>query len=593
MSADVILRMIDDNDKDETWYCDQLALLAQLIGWAWLEKHSLIPSTLSIAGLQPATLKENIAQLATLSDPVCYPEIFRFPCLQSIPQDKIDTLINNLTKALHAELIIYPEIPSILQQLINRAGVQTNFWTLPDDIAKLMTDLISPEKNASCYCPFNGTLSLANHLADKQLNVYTELQLDNPLPYLTNLLSDLAVEHRVSHPILSPSWLQPGALTQFDYCFACPPPKQRYNVKRINDLYGRFPEQPLYGDVIHLRHLLAQCRKQTIAIITESVLQRTAGKEPGFKKELLENGWVKAVIRLPASALTSYRDNPYLIILDKQQRHNKMMLLDASVDYFRAHTKRNQIYPQPKTLRNIDVIHQQIEDQETTTYSRQVSYDQIAENNYNMRVDRYLQRPPSTKLKSAPQESMPLSELADLIRGQSITSDNTVSGDQFLEVMVSDVSVEGIVETASKPVIVNEHQRRAIQQRLKPGDILLVIKGHTGKVGLVPTICGNNWIASQSFQIIRLKKGTWIKDSVVLFQYLCSSAGQALLQQLRSGAAVPLLQTRDIKKLPIPKMSDEDQATARQNWEDIRHIHAEIRFLQDKAMTFKRKIWKV
>ncbi|MCK5893268.1 MAG: N-6 DNA methylase [Endozoicomonadaceae bacterium] len=592
MSADVILRIIDDNDRDEIWYCDQLLLLGQLIGWAWLEKHERLPSSLSITKLQPATIKETFAQLAALSDPTCYPEIFCFHCLQGIPQSKVDTLINNLTKALRAELIIYSEIPHTLQQLINRAGIQTPFWTLPDDIVELMTVLISPKQNSSCYCPFNGTLSLAHHLADKQQNVYTELQQGNPLPYLTNLLSDLAIEHRISHPIFDPSWQQPGTLTQFDYCFACPPSKQRYNVKRINDLYGRFPEQPLYGDVIHIRHLLAHCRKQTITVITESVLQRTAGKERNFKKQLLEEGLVKAIIRLPASAFTPYRDNPCLIILDKQQHHNDMMIFDASVDYFRTKTKRKQVYPQHKTVRNIEIIHQQIEAHEITSYSQQVSYNQIIENNYNMQIHRYLKHPTLTRLKPVLQETVPLSELTDLIRGQSVTSSNTVNGDQFLEVMVSDISVEGIVERAGKPIIVTDHLERAIQQRLKPGDILLVIKGQTGKIGLVPTICGNNWIASQSFQIIRLKKGIWIKDPIVLFQYLCSSAGQALLQQRRSGASVPLLQTHDIKKLPIPKMSDEEQVMARKNWEEIRHIHSEIRFLQDKAVTFKQKIWK-
>ncbi|GAA4649574.1 hypothetical protein GCM10023116_18480 [Kistimonas scapharcae] len=591
MSTDVILRMIDDNDRDEIWYCDQLLLLGQLIAWAWLEQKHMLPSSLSILGLQPAMVREKLTQLTALDDPSCHPEIFGFSCLQGIPKDKLDTLISNLNKALQAELIIYPEIPHTLQQLVNRAGNQTPFWTIPDDIAELMALLLAPEKNSACYCPFNGTLSLAQQLAAQQQNVYTELPLASPLPYITNLLADQAIEHRVSHPIFSPSWLKPGALVQFDYCFACPPSKQRYNIKRINDLYGRFPEQPLYGDVIHIRHLLAQCRKQAVAVVTESILQRTAGKEWRFKKQLLEEGLIKAVIRLPPSSLAPYRDTPCLMVFDKQHQHQNIMIFDASTGYFRAHSKRNQIYPQPDTLRNMDVICQQIEEQEVTAHSRLVSYDELVENDYNMQVDRYLTNKPSRRLNAVSSETVALSELADLIRGQSVKSDNMLNGDQFLEVMVSDISTAGVVEQAGKPVIVNEHRERAIQQRLKPGDILLVIKGHTGKVGLVPTICGNNWIASQSFQIIRLKKGTWIKDPVVLFQYLSSSAGQAILQQLRSGASVPLLQTRDIKKLPIPKMSDEQQEMAQHHWEEIRSIHAEIRFLQDKALTFRRKIW--
>ena len=592
MSTDVILRIIDDNDRDEIWYCDQLLLLGQLIAWAWLEKKHLLPSSLSISGLQPSTLRENLARLSALTDPACHPDIFAFSCLQAIPQDKLDALIGNLNKALQAELIIYQEIPHTLQHLINRSGTHTPFWTLPDDIARLMTLLLTPEKDSSCYCPFYGTLSAACRLATQQQDVCTELPLASPLPYITNLLTDQTIRHRVSHPVFNPAWVKPGALIQFDYCLACPPARQRYNVKQINDLYGRFPEQPLYGDIIHVRHLLSQCRKQAIAVITESILQRTAGKEWGFKKQLLEAGMIKAVVRLPSSSLAPYRETPCLMILDKQRHHHDLMIFDASIKYFRAHTKRVRIYPQPDTLRNLDVIYQQIEEQEISAHSRLVSYDELAANDYNLQIDRYLTKTPSKQLKAVSSETVPLSELADLIRGQSVKSDDVLNGDQFLEVMVSDISAEGVIEQASKPVIVNKYRERALQQRLRPGDILLVIKGHTGKVGLVPTICGNNWIASQSFQIIRLKKGTWIKDPVVLFQYFSSSVGQAVLRQLRSGASVPLLQTRDIKKLPVPRMTDDEQDMARKHWEEIRSIHAEIRFLQDKALTFRHKIWK-
>ena len=86
----------------------------------------------------------------------------------------------------------------------------------------------------------------------------------------------------------------------------------------------------------------------------------------------------------------------------------------------------------------------------------------------------------------------------------------------YFEVAVADLDDVGRVRHPTKQVSVSRdaviQTRRAL---LKFGDIILVIKGSVGKVGFVCDLPGEleaNWIASQSFVIVRLRPHAPIRD---------------------------------------------------------------------------------
>ena len=71
---------------------------------------------------------------------------------------------------------------------------------------------------------------------------------------------------------------------------------------------------------------------------------------------------------------------------------------------------------------------------------------------------------------------------------------------EFYEIMPSDIGCHGGIQDPKKVIDVEEHLLdRAQNQSLQTGDILLAIKGSVGKVGIISSDCGENWIAGQSF----------------------------------------------------------------------------------------------
>ena len=53
------------------------------------------------------------------------------------------------------------------------------------------------------------------------------------------------------------------------------------------------------GEVLQLRHMLAQTSGQVVTFVPSSFLSRTAAGEKQFKQDMIKKGWLHAVIALP------------------------------------------------------------------------------------------------------------------------------------------------------------------------------------------------------------------------------------------------------------------------------------------------------
>jgi restriction endonuclease S subunit len=107
---------------------------------------------------------------------------------------------------------------------------------------------------------------------------------------------------------------------------------------------------------------------------------------------------------------------------------------------------------------------------------------------------------------------------------------------------------------------------------LQEGDILLSVKGTIGKIGLVTSIDGEQWIASQSFVVIRLRRIGSHMDPLILSTYLRSWLGQESLNSIAGGATVSLLPMGPLRQLPIPLLSADAQNQIRDHLDEIRRL---------------------
>jgi type I restriction enzyme M protein len=226
-----------------------------------------------------------------------------------------------------------------------------------------------------------------------------------------------------------------------------------------------------------------------------------------------------------------------------------------------------------------------------------VSLEEVAANDFNLSVERYVLEPAARRVRdmASHAETALLEDIAELSRPQALPKpkDNGGTKISFFEVGAADIDETGIVRQPSKELLLTpeliQHTRRA---RLEEGDLLLVVKGSVGKVGLVRGLPkGANWLASQSFVVLRLRQHGPLRDPRVLHRFLSSEIGQTTLQSLRVGTTVLGLQMADVRRLPIVVPKSAEQKGIAEQVEALFDLQDRILEMRDQLTKRQRTIW--
>ena len=196
---------------------------------------------------------------------------------------------------------------------------------------------------------------------------------------------------------------------------------------------------------------------------------------------------------------------------------------------------------------------------------RMVSVSEVQANDFNLEVSRYLLDQTAQRLQQRLQsdETIVLGEVAEIIRPLPLLRDGEGIG--VYEVGAGDLPPYGYIDRASRAVTVEAGiAKRNAHQFLKPFDVVLIIKGSVGKVGIVPADCPpageGGWVASQSAIVLRDRRKDPLEAHALVVQ-LRSVVGQELLKMITSGASIPLIQVRELQQMRLFAF---DEGTARQ-----------------------------
>ncbi len=270
------------------------------------------------------------------------------------------------------------------------------------------------------------------------------------------------------------------------------------------------------------------------------------------------------------------------------------MFIDAS------HMLKQQIIsdftlsaPFAKTVFEHQKVMELVSNRTDTDLSSVTTYEELAENDFNLVADRYIisdqQRDTIAKLKE--HELTNLEEIATLIRPQALRKLKDAKGEMFLEVWPSDAPDAGYLPPPKRQIVLSENQlSRARRQEIRASDILLSTKGTVGSVALASPDFEGHWLPSQSQLIIRLGRNNKL-DPRALYMYLRSDVFQALLKGLATGATVQMVQMSDLKKLPIPVMSDDLQSQLVEAFEDQASAIEKIKSLENKVSEINKRHW--
>ena len=195
--------------------------------------------------------------------------------------------------------------------------------------------------------------------------------------------------------IADPQWKEAnGQLKTFDFAVANPPFSNKNWTSGINpqeDEFGRFswgipPEKN--GDYTFLLHIIKSLKStgKGAVILPHGVLFR-GNAEARIRENLIKQGYIKGIIGLPANLFYGTGIPACIIVIDKEhaQARKGIFMVDASKGFAKDGNK-NRLRAQD-IHKIVDVFTKQLE---LPRYSRMVPLSEIASNDYNLNIPRYI-----------------------------------------------------------------------------------------------------------------------------------------------------------------------------------------------------------
>ena len=204
----------------------------------------------------------------------------------------------------------------------------------------------------------------------------------------------------------------PAKKMQFDAVVANPPFSLRWDPteETAKDFrfsrYGVAPKSAAdFAFLLHGFHFLSD--NGTMAIILPHGVLVRGGKEFDIRKKLLEDDNIDAVIGLPANLFYSTGIPVCVLVLKKCRKNERILFINASGEGHFEKGKRQNLLREEDVDKIVDTYQFR---KEEIRYSRQVTLQEIKENDYNLNITRYVNL-------SKEEEQIDLEDVAKQLKG--------------------------------------------------------------------------------------------------------------------------------------------------------------------------------
>lgn len=555
-----------------------------------------------------------VAWYKASKNPLC-PENLKIQNCQRVGPDELVTIMNELSQAMHdaAFQMVNSDIvrmrPQTIAAAIQRclsmgeAGLLSQYdptdaaisfdnreLVFPEEVCDLLVKLAGDISNQTVYLPWESKGQLTGRIIKKNARGMVETAWHTSMPSLVASLLAGGEQIQISYtdPLRNPYFTESGRLKGFATTLALLPFGANVPQGLVDlDLFGRFKEKTRSMTVLAVRHILAQTQGRAIVAAMNGLLF-SAGAERSLREDLLKQQQIEAVIAMPAGLLDVTAIPFSILILNTKKKCDTIRFVNADTLEFKEAVSRTK-----SRMTNLDELVATILNTSNSEIARNVSTQEILANDAQLQVSRYVLAAAEQKIAKL-LDSMPrqrLDDIATLVK----PFPNVLAEDGLTvyEVGAADLPDYGYIHTASKQILVESRTERMRDQFLRSGDIVLIIKGNLGKVGIIknaPPPGENGWIAGQSAAVIRLDRSTMI-NPIGLFMLLRSEFGKGLVKTLASGSVIPFVQLRELKQLmiPIPSLEESEKAMVALNGEEA--LQQQINELKKEQANLSAQCW--
>lgn len=295
----------------------------------------------------------------------------------------------------------------LMRHFATESGKSKGQFYTPAEVSKVMAQILgiahaATSANTTVYDPTCGSGSLLLKIADEaktEVTLYGQEKdaATSGLARMNMILHDNpTAEIKQGNTLANPLFLnEQGSLKTFDYVVANPPFSDKRwgtGVNTSNDPHTRFEgygtPPAKNGDYAYLLHIIRSLKSngKGACILPHGILFR-GNAEAVIREALVRKGMIKGIIGLPANLFYGTGIPACIIVIDKEGANNRkaIFMVDASKGYIKDGNKNR--------LRDMD-IHQIVDvfnkQTEIDKFSRIVPFDEVAKNEFNLNIPRYI-----------------------------------------------------------------------------------------------------------------------------------------------------------------------------------------------------------
>ncbi|MGI2026569.1 type I restriction-modification system subunit M [Endozoicomonas acroporae] len=293
----------------------------------------------------------------------------------------------------------------LMRHFASESGKSKGQFYTPAEVSRILARVIDIEKidsrGYSVYDPTCGSGSLLLKVADEageHVSLYGQEKdaTTSGLARMNMILhNNPTAQIRQGNTLANPLFTEGDSLKTFDFVVANPPFSDKRwgsGVDAEEDPHYRFQSYGVppakNGDYAYLLHIIRSLKShgKGACILPHGVLFR-GNAEATIRQSLVERGYIKGIIGLPANLFYGTGIPACVIVIDKEgaAARKGIFMVDAGKGFIKDGNKNR--LREMDIHKIVDVFNKQIA---IDGYSRMVSYDEIRKNEFNLNIPRYI-----------------------------------------------------------------------------------------------------------------------------------------------------------------------------------------------------------
>ncbi|AXC51966.1 N-6 DNA methylase [Bacillus halotolerans] len=498
----------------------------------------------------------------------------------------------------------------VFDELIEFVGMESrDLFLTPQSINKIATNYLLDQASVSATF-HDGTAGYgqtAMMFAKEVANRCLALQEINPTAAtvlrLRLFLNNVEATVAVNDLIKKPAYVKGNKLVQFDRVFMAPPFGLRLTEEQQMDMkYDRF-NRFVYGipprsqgDLAFLSCGLSATKEDGKAafLLPMGVLFR-GGPEKEIRQRLIDFDVIEAVVALP-SLLQPYTSIKTVLLLCSKNkpvsRKGKILMVNAE-DLGETSNKRDAVLSEKNIGLINDIISTGKEIEEISRFitNDEIKLAQLTPSNYIYKTETQVSEFGTVAIDINGLNNVstkPLSDLVDLYRGYNASAKDENESGEYAVLKISDiqdgeVNLEGVTRYSIK------NNAKIDNNRIQQGDVLLSVRGVNRKAALFISD-RDDVLLSQNFAGIRCSE---LLDPKFLLLYLESPIAQFYFDKHTTGTTIMTLSMKDLKELPVPLLSLDEQKKVVETFEvEQRKINEEWARIEARQKEIKLEVYE-